>query len=95
MRNLLLVLIALFISCTSNNQHKAKRNDGEIFNFKTYNTKSGNNIVESKYFKELLSFLKKGGEIKFIAETSSSYSLSEYKFVLTDSSYLEEALSTL
>lgn len=76
-------------------EFKAKRNDGEMFDFKTYNFESGDNIVEKQYYKKLISFLQKGGEIKFIAQTSSSYSLSKYKFVLTDSSYLEEALSSL
>lgn len=70
---------------------KAKRGD-EILEFKTYNSDSGNNTVDNEYYDLLISFLQKGGEIKFIAETSSSYSLSEYKFTLIDASYIKEAL---
>ena len=42
-----------------------------------------------------MTFLQKEGEAKFIAESSSSSTLSNYKFSLTDTSYLKEALSKI
>lgn len=73
---------------------KAKRFD-EVLDFKTYNSDNGNNTVLDEYYKPLLTLLQKGGEIKFVAQTSSSYSLSEYKFTLSDASYIKEALQSL
>ena len=74
---------------------KAKRFDGETLEFKTYNAENGSNFVEEEYFEALMTFLQKEGEAKFIAESSSSSTLSNYKFSLTDTSYLKEALSKI
>ena len=71
---------------------KAKRSDGETLEFKTYNAENGSNFVEEEYFEALMTFLQKEGEAKFIAESTSSSTLSNYKFSLTDTSYLKEAL---
>lgn len=74
---------------------KAKRANGEIIEFKTYNAENGSNCVEKEYFEALMSFLQKEGEVKFIAKSSSSSILSEYEFSLTDTSFLKEALSNI
>lgn len=74
---------------------KAKRTNGETIEFSTYNTEDGSNVVEDEYFEKLVSFLQKEGEVKFIAESSSSRTLSTYKFSLIDTSYLEEALAKI
>ena len=62
---------------------------------KTFIAENGSNFVEEEYFEALMTFLQKEGEAKFIAESSSSSTLSNYKFSLTDTSYLKEALSKI
>ena len=42
---------------------------------------------------ELIDFIDENKVIKFIAETSSGYSTSEYKFTITDGSRLKDALN--
>lgn len=74
---------------------KAKRADGEILEFQTYNSERGDNTVIKEYYKKLIYFLQKGGEIKFIAENGNSYSISEYEFVLNDPTYIKEALESI
>lgn len=77
---------------------KAKRSDGKIIEFETLN-EQGNNIVygdkklqdNPKTVQELTDFLDAGGEIMFVAKNSNS----EYKFKLTDTSYLRKALESL
>lgn len=72
---------------------KAKGMD-EVFEFETCNNKYGDNAVKDKYYKHLLDFLQKGGEIKFYARTAGDYGLSEYNFTLNDPSYIKEALQS-
>ena len=77
---------------------KAKRSDGKTMEFETLN-EQGNNIVygdkklqdNPKTVQELIDFLDAGGEVMFVAKNSNS----EYKFKLTDTSYLRKALESL
>jgi len=73
---------------------KARRSDGKEIEFRAYNNDHGYIIVLSGD-KELINFLDKGGSIKFIATTTKSRIISEYKFTLSDPSYLKEALDNI
>lgn len=73
---------------------KAKRSDGAIMSFSTDNNERGDNTVWKDYTEELIDFLDTGGEVIFVAETMGSPK-SEYKFKLTDTSYLRKALESL
>lgn len=77
---------------------KAKDKDGNIYEFKTYNAKDGNNtVVNMEYeFDDTIvrNLLLKGGEIKFVGCSSGSV-LDEYKFNIINADYLSEAISNI
>lgn len=82
-------------------EFKAKNNNGDIAVFKTYNGDSGNNIYDDFFndtrnyvsLDRLIEYIDSGKMIKFIAKTTSSYSVSEYKFTIPDGSRLKDALN--
>lgn len=69
------------------------RADNKEYTIQAWNSDSGNTTVNraAESMGVLRKLLLAGGEIKFIA-TAGSYSVSEYKFVLKNADYLENAM---
>lgn len=74
---------------------KAKKDNGEIMEFKTYNSDNGSNFVEDEYVEKLCKFITYNGEIKFIGTNREYGTGSEYKFSLFNNSSLGEIVNGL